>query len=47
MHANTVRYRLRRIEALTGRTLQDPRHLADIGSALLALRLLPGEAVGG
>ncbi|GAA1094133.1 MULTISPECIES: PucR family transcriptional regulator [Kitasatospora] len=47
VHANTVRYRLRRIEALTGRTLQDPRHLADIGSALLALRLLPGEAAGG
>ncbi len=40
-HANTVRYRLNRLEALTGRTLTDPRDVADIRAAIIALRLLP------
>jgi hypothetical protein len=41
VHPNTVRYRLRRIEELTGRSLSDPRTLADLGAALEALRVLP------
>ncbi|WP_330461511.1 helix-turn-helix domain-containing protein [Streptomyces sp. NBC_00820] len=42
IHPNTVRYRLRRIEKLTGRSLTEPAHLADLGAALHALRLIPG-----
>ncbi|MEU7060698.1 helix-turn-helix domain-containing protein [Streptomyces sp. NPDC046197] len=38
VHPNTVRYRLRRIEELTGRALSDPRTTADLGAALLAVR---------
>ncbi|MFI6493301.1 PucR family transcriptional regulator [Streptomyces sp. NPDC050564] len=38
VHPNTVRYRLRRIEELTGRALSDPRAVADLGAALLAVR---------
>ncbi|WAZ27279.1 helix-turn-helix domain-containing protein [Streptomyces cinnabarinus] len=38
VHPNTVRYRLRRVEELTGRSLSDPRAVADIGAALLAAR---------
>ncbi|MFF0476340.1 PucR family transcriptional regulator [Streptomyces sp. NPDC004284] len=38
VHPNTVRYRLRRVEELTGRSLSDPRATADIGAALLAVR---------
>ncbi|MET7289961.1 helix-turn-helix domain-containing protein [Streptomyces sp. NPDC005573] len=44
IHPNTVRYRLRRIEKLTGRSLAEPAHLADLGTALHALRLVPGVA---
>ena len=40
-HANTVRYRLRRLEKLTGRSLEDPRDVADIRAAIVALRMLP------
>jgi hypothetical protein len=29
-HPNTVRYRLRRVEELTGRTLAEPRHIAEL-----------------
>ncbi|MGW0998995.1 PucR family transcriptional regulator [Streptomyces sp. NPDC002520] len=39
IHPNTVRYRLRRIEELTGRSLTDPTAVADLGTALHALRL--------
>ncbi|MFC9929815.1 PucR family transcriptional regulator [Streptomyces sp. NPDC127190] len=42
-HRNTVRYRLRRLEELTGRCLRDPRAVADLAVALEALRLLPPE----
>jgi PucR-like helix-turn-helix protein/diguanylate cyclase with GGDEF domain len=38
VHPNTVRYRLHRIEELTGRSLSDPRTAADLGAALLAVR---------
>ncbi|MEV6644125.1 helix-turn-helix domain-containing protein [Amycolatopsis sp. NPDC051371] len=35
-HANTIRYRLRRIEDLTGRSLRSPQDLAEIVTALNA-----------
>jgi PucR C-terminal helix-turn-helix domain len=38
-HPNTVRYRLRRIQELTGRSLSEPYHVADLAAALHALRL--------
>ncbi|MEU6371483.1 helix-turn-helix domain-containing protein [Streptomyces sp. NPDC046931] len=38
VHPNTVRYRLRRVEELTGRSLSDPRTAADLRAALLAVR---------
>jgi hypothetical protein len=38
VHPNTVRYRLRRIEELTGRSLSDPHTVAEFGAALLAAR---------
>jgi DNA-binding PucR family transcriptional regulator len=38
VHPNTVRYRLRRVEELTARSLSDPRAAADIRVALLAVR---------
>ncbi|MCH0564208.1 MULTISPECIES: CdaR family transcriptional regulator [unclassified Streptomyces] len=41
VHPNTVRYRLRRIEKLTRRSLSDPAAVADLGAALHALRLVP------
>ncbi|MFF6834375.1 MULTISPECIES: helix-turn-helix domain-containing protein [unclassified Streptomyces] len=37
VHPNTVRYRLRRVEELTGRLLSDPRATAQIGAALLTV----------
>jgi hypothetical protein len=39
-HPNTVRYRLRRVEALTGRSLRNPRDLAELVTALNALRVI-------
>jgi len=36
VHVNSLRYRIRRIEELTGR---DPRSLADQAALLLALRM--------
>jgi hypothetical protein len=41
VHPNTVRYRLRRIEELTGRSLTDPAAVADLAAALHAHRLQP------
>jgi hypothetical protein len=38
-HPNTVRHRLRRLEAATGRRLRDPRDVADLCLALAAQRL--------
>ena len=45
VHRNTVRYRLKRIEELTGRTLTQPTGLAELHLALEAARILhlPGE----
>jgi hypothetical protein len=41
-HSNTVRHRLHRIEERTGRSLCDPRSVAELCLALEAVRLLPG-----
>lgn len=38
-HPNTVRYRLRRLHELTGRSLSDPYHVAELASAAYALRV--------
>ena len=38
-HPNTVRYRLRRLQEHTGRSLDDPRAVAELLAALDALRL--------
>ena len=40
-HPNTVRYRLRRIEASTGRTLPNPGDTAELVTAVRAWRELP------
>jgi DNA-binding PucR family transcriptional regulator len=40
-HANTVRYRIHRLEKYLGRSLEDPRDVADIRVALVALRVIP------
>ena len=38
-HPNTVRYRLRRVQELTGRTLNEPHDVAALAAALQALKL--------
>ena len=38
-HPNTIRYRLRRLQEITGRSLSDPRDIAELASAAYALRL--------
>jgi DNA-binding PucR family transcriptional regulator len=38
-HPNTVRYRLRRIQDLTGRALSDPQGVAELAAAAYAVRL--------
>jgi DNA-binding PucR family transcriptional regulator len=43
-HPNTVRYRLRRLQQHTGRSLDDPRAVAELLAALDALRLTPGAS---
>jgi hypothetical protein len=43
-HPNTVRYRLRRIEAGTGRTLSHPSDVAELVTAVRAWRELPHTA---
>ncbi|GIH78005.1 PucR family transcriptional regulator [Planobispora longispora] len=40
-HRNTVRYRLTRLESLTGRRFEDPREAAELFVALETLRVLP------
>ena len=42
-HPNTVRYRLRRVEAFTGRSLTDPVQLAEIVTAVRAWNELPRD----
>ncbi|WP_328399761.1 PucR family transcriptional regulator [Nocardia sp. NBC_00403] len=44
VHANTVRYRIRRVEELTGRSLGDPQAVLDLGAAVQALPVLGGSA---
>ncbi len=46
-HPNTVRYRLRRLQEHTGRSLDDPRAVAELLAALEALRLMPGVSWSG
>jgi phosphoglycolate phosphatase-like HAD superfamily hydrolase len=46
-HPNTVRYRLRRLQEHTGRSLDDPRAVAELLAALDALRLIPGMGWSG
>ena len=43
-HPNTVRYRLRRVEELTGRSVDVPRAAAELAVALQALRVFPALA---
>ena len=38
-HPNTVRYRLRRLQELTGRSLTDPHGIAELATAAYAVRL--------
>jgi hypothetical protein len=44
-HRNTVRNRLARLEELTGRALSDPRSLAEVCTAVEAVRLLPADVL--
>ena len=46
-HPNTVRYRLKRVEELTGRSTDDPRAVAELAAALQALRVFPTLADSG
>ncbi len=41
LHRNTIRYRLNRLESLTGRSLQRPSEASELHAALVALRVLP------
>lgn len=41
VHPNTVRYRLRKIQAVTHRTLDDPRDVSLLQAAMLAADLVP------
>ncbi|MGI5135341.1 MULTISPECIES: PucR family transcriptional regulator [unclassified Streptomyces] len=43
-HSNTVRYRLRKLEDLTGRSLQTPGDTAELVAALRAVGFLPGTS---
>jgi DNA-binding PucR family transcriptional regulator len=43
VHRNTVRYRLRRVEELTGRDLAEPAGIAELHLALEATSRLPGH----
>ncbi|WP_410599620.1 PucR family transcriptional regulator [Amycolatopsis sp. lyj-90] len=45
-HANTVRYRLRRIHELTDRSLSEPREVAELVTALQALSLSSPRHLG-
>jgi DNA-binding PucR family transcriptional regulator len=41
VHPNTVRYRLRRIQTLTERSLENPADVAVLRTALLAYEMIP------
>lgn len=41
-HPNTVRYRLRRIEELTGRNVGRPGEMAELATAAYAVEISPG-----
>ncbi len=43
-HPNTVRYRLRRVQELTDRSLADPRDVAELAAAAAMIRLSPPTA---
>ncbi|HET6985690.1 MAG TPA: helix-turn-helix domain-containing protein [Kribbella sp.] len=43
-HPNTVRYRLRRLQDLTKRSLSDPREATELAAASYAVRLVPMDA---
>jgi DNA-binding PucR family transcriptional regulator len=43
-HPNTVRYRLRRIEGTTGRSLSEPTQLAELVTAVRAWSELPHQS---
>jgi hypothetical protein len=45
-HPNTVRYRLRRVEELTGRSVDAPRAAAELAVAVQALRVFPALGDG-
>jgi DNA-binding PucR family transcriptional regulator len=45
-HPNTVRYRLRRIQELTGRSLTEPRGIAELASAAYVMNLAPAKSAG-
>jgi PucR C-terminal helix-turn-helix domain/GGDEF-like domain len=45
-HPNTVRYRLRRLQELTGRSLAEPYAVAELAGAAYALNLSPAAAPG-
>jgi hypothetical protein len=45
-HPNTVRHRLHRVEEHTGRSLDDPRAVAELATALQALQVFPGLLAG-
>ncbi|HZX04301.1 helix-turn-helix domain-containing protein [Kribbella sp.] len=46
-HPNTVRYRLRRLQELTDRTLSDPHDAAELASAWYAVQLTPATPAPG
>ena len=46
-HPNTVRYRLRRLQELTGRSLSEPHGVAELAAAAYALSLGPATAFRG
>ena len=43
VHRNTVRYRMQRLQELTGRDLGRPRDAAELHLAMEALRIYPVE----
>lgn len=42
-HPNTIRLRLKRVAEELGRPLSDPEHIAEVGAALRALNIFPGN----